>query len=75
MMLENDFNNSKSPWLVTRLHIPVFLSVCWGAGTLDRIPVPSRIRWNPTATSLMSRLFYGPEPYFCIVTGKRYGLI
>jgi hypothetical protein len=48
----------------TRWHIPVFIPVCWGAGIQDRIPVPAGIRRNPAATSLMFRLFYGPEHYF-----------
>ncbi len=47
-----------------RWHIPVFVPVCWGAGIQDRIPVPAGIWRNPAATSLMFRLFYGPEPYF-----------
>ncbi len=41
-----------------------FRSVFWGAGIQGRIPVPAGIRRNPAATSLMFRLFYGPEPYF-----------
>ncbi len=56
---------SPLPWLprccCPRWHTPVFVPVCWGA---DRIPVPAGIRRNLAATSLMLRLFYGPEPYF-----------
>ena len=33
------------------------------AGIQGRIPVPAGFRQNPAATSLMFRLFYGPEPY------------
>ncbi len=42
----------------------LFSLVFWGAGIQGRIPVPAGFRQNPAATSLMFRLFYGPEPYF-----------
>ena len=45
-------------------HISVFVPFFWGPESKGRIPVPAGFRWNPAATSLMIRLFYGPEPFF-----------
>ena len=55
---------STKPVMKPRWHIPVFVPICWGAGIQDRIPVQAGMRRNLAATSMMFRLFYGPEPYF-----------